>query len=364
MDKQTLYDRFQRQIILPNLDELAQQKLLDAKVLVIGAGGLACPCLEYLVRAGVGNIGIVDGDYVTISNLQRQTLYNNNDIGKLKVDCAKERLLNIHPHTNITSYPFFLDRKNCLAIIQQYDIIIDCTDLFSVRYCINDACVLLEKALVFGAVFQYEGQVAVFNIGEKNEQRNLRDIFPTIPNQEAHTTCNEAGILGAVVGIIGTMQALETIKLITNMQGVLANQLLTYHFLHHNIFTVSIPKNNTYTLPMNEQEFLRVGENTSCNNQIQQELNQAQFLEKIKAGNTQVIDVRQLHEMPIIPELNALRIPIDTLAERIHEIDSSKDILLFCHAGIRSLMALEYLSEECGMQKVFHLKGGLLQWKN
>jgi adenylyltransferase/sulfurtransferase len=203
--------RFHRQTILPNYGEAAQQKLLNSKVLVIGAGGLGCPCLQYLVSSGIGLIGIVDGDIIDISNLQRQILFTTNDIGKNKAVTAKEKLKDIHPSTEINSFSFFLDGKNANEIISKYDVVIDCTDDFNTRYLINDVCVELSKPLIFGANYQFEGQVAVFKMDDT--KINLRDIFPTPPKQAMR--CEEAGAMGAVLGILGSVQALETIKLIT-----------------------------------------------------------------------------------------------------------------------------------------------------
>ena len=234
------YERYQRQIILKQFGEAGQQKLQQAKVLVVGAGGLGCPALQYLVAAGVGNIGIVDGDVVSLSNLHRQPLYTTFDIGFSKAEKAKHSLSKLNPEIFITAYNQRLTPQNALTILSAYDIILDATDNFASRYLINDACVMLNKILVFGAVSQFEGQVAVFNCIGKNGTApvNYRDLFPTPPKDDEVLNCAEAGVLGVLPGIIGTMQANETIKLITGLGKPLINSLLTYNALHNSMYDV------------------------------------------------------------------------------------------------------------------------------
>ena len=217
MNSGKLYERYQRQILLKEFGIAGQQKLLQAKVLVIGAGGLGCPVLQYLTAAGIGCIGIVDNDVVSLSNLHRQVLYDTNDIGKSKVSVAAEKLRLVNSDTELIEYHIHLDKNNCLGIINEYDIIIDCTDNFASRYMINDACVLKAKPLVYAGVNRFEGQVAVFNVtrNEKVRTANYRDLFPVQPEQNEVLNCSEAGVLGVLPGIIGSMQASEAIKLIT-----------------------------------------------------------------------------------------------------------------------------------------------------
>jgi adenylyltransferase/sulfurtransferase len=336
--------RFHRQTILPNYGEAAQQKLLNSKVLVIGAGGLGCPCLQYLVSSGIGLIGIVDGDIIDISNLQRQILFTTNDIGKNKAVTAKEKLKDIHPSTEINSFSFFLDGKNANEIISKYDVVIDCTDDFNTRYLINDVCVELSKPLIFGANYQFEGQVAVFKMDDT--KINLRDIFPTPPKQAMR--CEEAGAMGAVLGILGSVQALETIKLITEQQDYLYNEMLYLNVIKYETIKIKISKK------LSDMRCPMLG-NTII------DLNVEEFIEKINNPLVQLIDVRNETELPKV-DFNCTQIPLPTLKENIHLLNKEKEIVLFCHAGIRSLEAAERLQDEFDFQQVSHLKGGIVKY--
>ena len=336
--------RFHRQTILPNYGEAAQQKLLNSKVLVIGAGGLGCPCLQYLVSSGIGLIGIVDGDIIDISNLQRQILFTTNDIGKNKAVTAKEKLKDIHPSTEINSFSFFLDGKNAKEIISKYDVVIDCTDDFNTRYLINDVCVELSKPLIFGANYQFEGQVAVFKMDDT--KINLRDIFPTPPKQAMG--CEEAGAMGAVLGILGSVQALETIKLITEQQDCLYNEMLYLNVIKYETIKIKISKK------LSDVRSPMLGNTING-------LNVEEFIEKINNPLVQLIDVRNETELPKV-DFNCTQIPLPTLKENIHLLNKEKEIVLFCHAGIRSLEAAERLQDEFDFQQVSHLKGGIVKY--
>ena len=237
----TIYERYQRQIILKEFGEAGQQKLLQSKVLVIGAGGLGCPALQYLVAAGIGCIGIVDDDVVSITNLHRQVLYTTFDVGFSKAEKAKHTLTRLNPDVQITAFNERLSVKNALSILSGYDIILDGSDNFATRYMINDACVLLGKPLIFGAISQFEGQVAIFNFPSSDmEAANYRDLFPTPPKDGEVLNCAEAGVLGVLPGIIGTMMASETIKLITGMGKPLVNSLLAYNALNNSMYEVAL----------------------------------------------------------------------------------------------------------------------------
>jgi len=336
--------RFHRQTILPNYGEAAQQKLLNSKVLVIGAGGLGCPCLQYLVSSGIGLIGIVDGDIIDISNLQRQILFTTNDIGKNKAVTAKEKLKDIHPSTEINSFSFFLDGKNANEIISKYDVVIDCTDDFNTRYLINDVCVELSKPLIFGANYQFEGQVAVFKMDDT--KINLRDIFPTPPKQAMR--CEEAGAMGAVLGILGSVQALETIKLITQQQDCLYNEMLYLNVIKYETIKIKISKK------LSDMRSPMLGNTIN-------DLTVEEFIEKINNPLVQLIDVRNETELPKV-DFNCTQIPLPTLKENIHLLNKEKEIVLFCHAGIRSLEAAERLQDEFDFQQVSHLKGGIVKY--
>src|SRR5438552_936832 len=320
MDKKELYERYQRQIILPEFGEEGQQKLLKAKVLVIGAGGLGCPALQYLTAAGIGTIGIVDDDVVALNNLHRQVLYSVNDIGFSKAERAAKFLRGLNPEIKIVGYNERLNNQNALILFDEYDIIIDGTDNFSTRYMINDACVLLNKPLVYGAISQFEGQVSVFNFRqtENDEAINYRDIFPDPPKEGEVLNCAEAGVLGALPGIIGTMMANETIKLITGIGEPLANQLLTYNALNNQVYQLTLlPRKETRSLiPENEAAFLQMDYIWLCSSQItQSEIDAYTFNGLIANGNVDVIDVREPDEMPVANEFSNIKIPLAQLSK-------------------------------------------------
>ena len=242
METKNSLERYQRQITLKNFGEECQQRLSEAKVLVVGAGGLGCPALQYLAAAGVGTIGIADDDIVSLSDLHRQILYASADIGLSKVEVAAIRLNELNPDVKIVQHKMRLRKQDATEIIKQYEYILDGTDNFITRYVINDACVLLGKPLVCGAVSQYQGQLAVFNVPDKNGRTsNYRSLFPVPPKTAEFPDCNEQGVLGVLPGIIGTMQAAEIIKLVTGIGTSLCNKMITYDALTNEIFVVRLP---------------------------------------------------------------------------------------------------------------------------
>lgn len=256
--------RYQRQIILQEFGNNAQRKLADAKVLVIGAGGLGCPALQYLVAAGVGHIGIADNDVVHLSNLHRQILFGSDDIGKKKVIVAKERLLQLNNLVTIEIYDIAFKQAHCIQYFPLYDIIIDATDNFSSRYLINDACYLCKKPLIFGAVSKFEGQLAIFN--HTNDACNYRDVFPDPTGFSDIADCATGGVIGVLPGIIGVMQATEAIKLITGVGKPLENQLLNYNVLSQTIYTVILNKHPEAAekMPKNFDEFMKINYEVLC----------------------------------------------------------------------------------------------------
>ncbi len=361
MKKNFPYERFQRQLILKDFGEEAQQKLLNAKVLIIGAGGLGCPALQYLAAIGVGNIGIVDGDRVSMSNLHRQILFDVNDIGKLKTEAVKEKIHLQNDMTVVSIYSNEINQSNAFEIIKKYDVLLDCTDNFIARYLINDACIILNKPLVFGAVFQYEGQLSVFNY--EQAVINYRDLFPVSPNAADAPNCAENGVFNIVTGIIGTMQAGEAVKIITGLGEVLSNKLLTYNALRSSFYTIDILENKSMYLnaPTNENEFNVFNYDQFCGLN-KDELTAEEFDLLVHQKNVQLIDIRNEDELPKISELNALQIPLTILKNNIHQLDKEKKIILFCHSGIRTQTALDILHDEFQMNNVSHLKGGIIKW--
>ena len=367
MNNVELYERYQRQIIL--FGEEGQQKLLRAKVLVIGAGGLGCPVLQYLAAAGVGTIGIVDDDVVELNNLHRQVLYSVKDIGLSKADTASQVLRALNPEIKIISYSERLTTQNAFAIIDQFEIVIDGTDNFSTRYMINDACVLLNKPLVYGAISQHEGQIALFNFRKNinDPAANYRDIFPYPPREDEVLNCAEAGVLGALTGIIGCMLASETIKLITGIGEPLANQLLTYSALDNQVslFKLSPAKENRRLIPKDEAEFLKTDYAWLCSEPSQDiEIDFHTFNNLIQKGNADVIDVREPNEIPVVSEFSNINIPLAQLADNSFRIKSDT-VIAFCQTGNRSLHAAKILKKIFGgNKKIYSLPGGILGWKS
>ncbi|NDE10570.1 MAG: molybdopterin-synthase adenylyltransferase MoeB [Chitinophagia bacterium] len=361
------YERYQRQILLKGFGLEGQLKLLQAKVLVIGAGGLGCPALQYLAAAGVGTIGIVDEDIVSITNLHRQILFTVDEIGLPKASTAKERLAKLNPEISINAYNERLTTNNALAIIKDYDIVIDATDNFSSRYLINDACVLLNKPIVYGAVSQFEGQVAILNYHSNAvmASANYRDLFPTPPIDGEVLNCAEAGVLGVLPGIIGSMQASETIKLITGIGKPLVNTVLTYHSLTNQMYEIEIVANPStrFLLPVNEADFIKMDYEwfcTSPNNKF--EIDIENFNQITKSADVEIIDVRELGESPIPTDINYAQIPLSQLNKNLAAI-KKETIVVFCQSGKRSLQAAQILFDTFGERKIIYsLKGGITEW--
>jgi adenylyltransferase/sulfurtransferase len=360
-----LYERYHRQIILPEFGEAGQQKLLKAKILVIGAGGLGCPALQYLTAAGIGTIGIVDDDVVTLNNLHRQVLYSVNDIGFSKAERAVDVLRQLNPTIKINAYNERLTTQNALTVFDEFDIIIDGTDNFSTRYMINDACVLLNKPLVYGAISQFEGQVSVYR-NQNDDDVNYRDLFPDPPKEGEVLNCAEAGVLGILPGIIGTMMANEAIKLITGIGELLVNQLFTYNALSNQVYILSLSarKETRSLIPANKTEFLKTDYVWLCSSPLMNdEIDTATFNKLIEKGNVDVIDVRELHEMPAVNEFEHLKIPLTQLADNSSMI-KSENAIVFCQTGKRSLQATKILSGIFGdKKKIYSLHGGIIEWK-
>jgi len=368
MNNKDLYERYQRQVILPEFGEEGQRKLLNAKVLVIGAGGLGCPALQYLVAAGIGTIGIVDHDTVSLNNLHRQVIYSVSDIGLSKAKRASAILNGLNPHIKIVPYDEQLTVENALSIIERFDIIIDGTDNFATRYMINDACVLLDKPLIYGAVSQFDGQVAIFNYRDGNENPvNYRDLFPEPPKDDEVLNCAEAGVLGVLPGIIGTMQANEAIKLITGLGEPLINRLWTFNALNNQVYELRLTaKPETRLLiPDGEAAFEQMNYEWLCSSATEPfEIEAEQFDELLENKNIEIIDVREPHEMPGVNEFEHRRIPMQQVEACAANIKSDT-VVLFCQTGKRSKQAVMLLSGIFGTgKKLYSLKGGIVSWKN
>lgn len=368
MQKEISYERYQRQMILPGFGEHAQGQLADASVLVIGAGGLGCPVLQYLVAAGVGRIGIADGDSVSLSNLHRQVLFHTSDIGKNKAETAADRLRRLNPEIVIQPIAENVSSRNLLEIISAFDIVVDSTDNFATRYMINDACVLMNKVLVYAAVSRFEGQVAVFNYptAQAGRSSNYRDLFPEPPGENEILNCADAGVIGVLPGIIGSMQANEVIKVITGMGELLVNQLLTFNAMTNQLYTVKITakQETAQLIPQTAAAFEKTDYAWLCASpSTVNEIDARTFNDLVQKGNIDIVDVRELHEMPAVDEFQHYRIPLAELKTAYLQLKNDT-VVVFCQSGKRSLLAMKFLSEQLGTTKRIHsLQGGIIAWK-
>ncbi len=349
----TFNSRYHRQIILEEIGVTGQNKINNAKVLVIGAGGLGCPILQYLTAAGVGTLGIIDFDTVDISNLHRQILYGTSTLGKNKAVAAKERLEDLNPDINIIAYPEQLTTKNAISIFENYDIIVDGSDNFSTRYLVNDASIITGKPLVYGAIFKFEGQVSVFNY---QNGPSYRCLFPEPPKAGSVPNCSEIGVLGVLPGIIGSMQANETLKIILGLGNVLSNQLFMYDCLAgtSSSFTTTRVEKEIENVKASAAYFETIDYDFFCGVSHVSEITAEMAFQK---ENVQFIDVREAHEQPKIDILNPIYIPLGTLQEQLTSIETNSAIIVFCQSGIRSKKAVEILQSN-GFKNVSHVIGG------
>ncbi len=358
--------RYNRHIIIPGFGLEAQQKLKAAKVLVVGSGGLGSPVLLYLAAAGVGTIGIVDFDVVEDSNLHRQVLFGVNEIGKPKVDAAKQRLTELNPHIQIVAYNTQLTSANALEIIKDYDVVADGTDNFPTRYLVNDASVLLGKTNVYASIFQFEGQVAVFNYKDKNGAYgpNYRDLYPTPPPPGLVPNCAEGGVLGVLPGIIGSLQASEVIKVITGVGDALSGCFFTFDALSFETRTFNIKKrednplngkNPTITALIDYEQFCGV---KAVEKPIK-EITAKELYDLQVSGETyQLIDVREQEEYEKV-NIGAELIPLATVAANADRIKGDRKVIVHCKLGGRSAKAIRELEEKFGFSNLYNLKGGI-----
>ncbi len=370
MADQYFSQRYQRQILLPGIGTEGQRLLQQAKVLVIGAGGLGCPALQYLAAAGVGTIGIIDGDTVDVTNLHRQILYTNDDIEKPKAATAKEKLEKQNPGCNIIAYSNFIDKNNAWDLIEAYDIILDGSDNFATRYLVNDVCVLQHKPLVYGGLYRFEGQVAVFNYTDSNGvvSAQYRDLFPNAPEPGSVPNCADAGVMGVLPGIIGSMQANEIIKLITGIGKPLANKILTFNSLTNQTLEIELfpTKSGLEAVPKSREAIENYEYDFDCtctNNTDVQEIDAARFEILRKQKKITIIDVREEGEKPAVTAFDHLQIPLSKITGGADFIKTTNDIVFFCHAGIRSRTAAEFVLTKFHLpQNVYNLKNGIIEW--
>lgn len=362
--------RYNRHIIIPEFGEEAQLKLKDARVLIIGSGGLGSPALLYLTAAGVGTIGIVDFDVVDDSNLQRQVLFDIHEIGRPKVEAAKKRLQALNPYVNIIMHNTHINSENALDIMKDYDVVADGTDNFPTRYLVNDATLLLDKPNVYGSVFQFEGQVSVFNFVNARGERgpNYRDLYPTPPPPGLVPSCAEGGVLGVLPGIIGSLQALEVIKIITGIGETLSGRFYTFDALNFESRTFNIKrrddnpvngKNPTIHKLIDYEQFCGM---RAVEEKAVKEITVSEMYEwQVKGKPFKLIDVREPSEYKIV-QIGGELIPLNTIADHVDLIPHDIDTVLLCKSGIRSLKAIRELEEKFGYNNLYNLKGGILAY--
>ena len=347
-------ERYTRQTTLKGFGQEGQQKLADAKVLVIGAGGLGVPVLTYLNAMGVGTIGIMDSDTVSITNLHRQVLYGQSDVGQSKVISALEKLKAQNSDTEIVVYDTFLTTKNALEVIADYDVVVDTSDNFPTRYLVNDACVILNKSFVYGALHGYEGQVSVFNY---EDGPTYRCLFPNMPKENEVPNCNEHGVLGIIPGIIGNLQALETIKVITGIGEALSGKLLVFDGLNQSYQKINFKLQSENLEIKKLQDFYEWNDPCEIIPTVA-----AEELQKLLVDNAQIIDVRTTEEFENNHLPGSVHIPLSELEANASIINFSIPVYLLCQSGKRSETALKQLREQYPDSSLFSILGGLNQY--
>jgi adenylyltransferase/sulfurtransferase len=362
--------RYNRHIIIPEFGEESQLKLKAAKVLIIGSGGLGSPALLYLTAAGVGTIGILDFDVVDDSNLQRQVIFDIHEIGNPKVEAARRRLEALNPYTRFILHNTHINSGNALEIIKDYDVVADGTDNFPTRYLVNDATLLLDKPNIYASIFQFEGQVSVFNYVNRLGERgpNYRDLYPTPPPPGLVPSCAEGGVLGVLPGIIGSLQALEVIKVITGIGEPLSGRFYTFDALNFESRTFRIKhRDDNPVNGLNPSIHELIDYEQFCGMRAVEEKPVKEISARelydwqVKGKKFKLIDVREPSEYKIV-QIGGDLIPLATVADHTDLIPRDIDVAVYCKSGIRSLKAIRELEEKFGYKNLYNLKGGILSY--
>ena len=359
--------RYSRHLILPEVALDGQRRLKGSRVLLIGAGGLGSPLALYLAAAGVGTLGLVDFDVVDVTNLQRQVLHGTKDVGRPKLESAKDRIGDFNPHTHVEGYPVKLTSANALEIARDYDVVVDGTDNFQTRYLTNDLCVLLGKPNVYGSIFRFEGQASVF---ATEEGPCYRCLYPEPPPPGLVPSCAEGGVLGVLPGLVGTIQATETIKLLLGVGEPLIGRLLTIDTLTMQFRTLKLRKDPTcpacgtheITELIDYDQFCGVGSAPSVESDALAELTPTELAAKLARGDDfDLIDVREPHEWSIARIPGARLIPSGTVPDAIATLNPAREIVVHCKMGGRSAKAVRQL-QAAGFAHVRNLAGGITRW--
>jgi molybdopterin/thiamine biosynthesis adenylyltransferase/rhodanese-related sulfurtransferase len=360
--------RYSRHLIMPEVALDGQKRLKQARVLTIGAGGLGSPLALYLAAAGVGTLGIVDFDVVDESNLQRQIIHGTSDLGRPKMESAREKIEDINPNVNVEAFEEALTSENALEIFEDFDVVVDGTDNFPTRYLVNDACVITGKPNVYGSIFRFEGQASVFYA---EEGPCYRCLYPEPPPPGLVPSCAEGGVLGILPGAIGTIQATETVKLLLGIGEPLIGRLLLYDALSMRFREMKLRKdpdcpvcgeNPTVTELIDYQEFCGIPQAQQADQADDvPEITVRELKEKLDNGqNVSVLDVREPHEYEVA-NIDARLIPLGELPERLIELDRDETLAVHCKTGARSARAVQLL-KEAGFQNVYNVRGGITAW--
>jgi molybdopterin/thiamine biosynthesis adenylyltransferase/rhodanese-related sulfurtransferase len=362
--------RYSRHLIMPEVGMDGQLKLKNSKVLLIGTGGLGAPLGLYLAAAGVGRLGLVDFDVVDVTNLQRQVTFGSSDVGKSKAQSARARLSSLNPDIQIETFETKLTSDNALELFKDFDIVVDGTDNFPTRYLVNDACILLGKPNVYGSIFRFEGQVTVFGMPDGPCYRCL---YSEPPPPGLVPSCAEGGVLGVLPGIVGSIQAMETIKLILKSGDSLVGRLLLFDALGMKFRELKLRKNPncpvcgthpTITKLIDYYQFCGIrGEEADAPDLKVPEMLPTELKARLDKGDDIfILDVREPHEYQIC-NLKGKLIPLGELPRRVHELDSSREIVAHCRSGKRSAEAVDFL-KKAGFRKIHNLTGGILAWSD
>jgi adenylyltransferase/sulfurtransferase len=360
--------RYSRHILMPEVGVEGQKKLKQASVLIVGLGGLGSPLAMYLAAAGIGRLGLVDGDVVDYTNLQRQVIYSTDQVGQSKLDSAAMRIMGINPYVKIKTYNTFLTSENALEICSPYDLIIDGTDNFATRYLVNDVCVLLDKPNVHGSIFRFDGQISVFYA---KEGPCYRCLYPGPPPPGLVPSCAEGGVFGILPGIIGMIQATEAIKLIIGKGDPLIGRLLLFDALGMKFRELKLNKNPdcplcaenpTINKLIDYEQFCGVNHLSQTALEPDWEISPNDLKISLDAReNLTILDVRQPQEYAICHVPDSKLIPLPNLEVSLHELDRDQEIVVLCRSGMRSAQAVKFM-REAGFHKVKNLKGGILAW--
>ncbi len=355
--------RYQKHLNLPEVGPEGQLKLKNARVLVVGAGGLGCPVLLYLTAAGVGTIGVIDPDVVDLSNLQRQVLYTTGEVGKPKAKVAVNHLSKLNPELTFDTYAMALEPGNARSIIDEYDLVVDCTDNFAVRYLVNDVCVTRDKPFVYGAIHRFEGQVAVLNspLPDGRKGPTYRCLFPEYPNEIEIPNCAETGVLGVLPGIIGTYQANEVIKYIVGVGQLLNEHLLTVDLLAMTQQKIKL-KRRADAEALAEQGLAR-GYRTVTPATLPQPISPRQLADRMALGEDLfLLDVRERPEFDLCHLDGAVLIPVGMIPNNRKRIPTDRPVVVYCHHGMRSANVVQYLHQQGGFKNLYNLEGGINAW--